>query len=211
MLVCPSSHTLHAEALPNLAPPAAPSPSAALTSKCRRRGAKRLRLPLAVQNVLSFFSILSAWLYIRRVLRCFRSLPARACGSQVGGRRPDQACIGRGVSYTLGLNSSWQPVCQGIHADVLLFFPLAFFLSARTVPTSLSECRFSRYSDFALTVSSSTSVETVPNLFLSTTAHSNPPLCWYCRGAATSVAVRLEPVDHASCFFEGDRSQVSDR
>ena len=29
-------------------------------------------------------------------------------------RARHQACIGRGVSYTLGLPSSWQPVCQAI-------------------------------------------------------------------------------------------------
>ena len=42
-------------------------------------------------------------------------------GVQVTGGWPapragDQACIGRGVSYTLGLTSSSQPVCQGIRA-----------------------------------------------------------------------------------------------
>ena len=50
-------------------------------------------------------------------------LPARARGSQVVGRpqskdprAKDQACIGHGVSYTLGLSSSWQLACKGIHA-----------------------------------------------------------------------------------------------
>ena len=30
--------------------------------------------------------------------------------------RPAEACIGCSVSYTLGLNSSWQPLCQGTRA-----------------------------------------------------------------------------------------------
>ena len=47
-------------------------------------------------------------------------LPARSfrvTGSWPIPRAREQACIGRGVSHTLGLNSSWQVMHQGIHAQ----------------------------------------------------------------------------------------------
>ena len=52
-----------------------------------------------------FFLIVS--LCFRLGHRCF---PAQARGAR------DQVCVGGGVSHTLGLNSSWQLVCEGIHA-----------------------------------------------------------------------------------------------
>ena len=55
------------------------------------------------------------------VLLCFRSGLRCFPYGRVGHKWPtskarDQDCIGHGVSYTLGLNSSWQPLCQWIHA-----------------------------------------------------------------------------------------------
>ena len=67
-----------------------------------------------------FIAFWGARLSPARVLMCSRSVIAASrtgvpvTSSWPSPRARDQACIDRGVSYTLGLNVSWQPMCQGI-------------------------------------------------------------------------------------------------
>ena len=49
-------------------------------------------------------------------LRKMCARPGVLSAKQPTTRARDQTCIGRSVSHTLGLTSSWQPMCQGIRA-----------------------------------------------------------------------------------------------